>query len=141
MRTEDYEQKAIDFMEKTGTKIKFKSVKYDYHFFDDTKKRNIFKIVIKRNGKQMTIHFGQSYINTELGNPPAYYDILVCLTTEDPGTFDDFCDCFGYDRYEENTRKKECMQAIKTVCTLFLITRKRSKKHHDYNYLCLISNH
>lgn len=119
--TEDYEKQAIDFMEKTGTKIYFKGVKYDYHFFGDTKKRNIFKIVIKRNGKQMTIHFGQSYINTELGNPPAYYDILVCLTTEDPGTFDDFCDCFGYDRYEENTRKthKLCEREWQKVNNLF----------------------
>lgn len=121
MRTEDYEQKAIDFMEKTGTKIYFKSVKYDYHFFDDTKKRNIFKIVIKRNGKQMTIHFGQSYINTELGNPPAYYDILACLTKEDPGDLYDFCDCFGYDPYEENTIKthKLCKREWQKVNNLF----------------------
>ncbi len=121
MRTEDYEQKAIDFMKKTGTKIYFKSVKYDYHFYDDTKKRDIYKIVIKRNGKQMTIHFGQSYINTELGNPPAYYDILACLTKEDPGTFDDFCDCYGYDRDEKHTKKtyKLCEREWQKVNNLF----------------------
>lgn len=121
MRTEDYEQKAIDFMEKTGTKIYFKSVKYDYHFYDDTKKRDIYKIVIKRNRKQMTIRFGQSYINTELGNPPAYYDILACLTTEDPGTLYEFCSEFGYDPYEENTRKthKLCTREWQKVSNVF----------------------
>lgn len=121
MRTEDYEQKAIDFMEKTGTKIYFKGLKYDYHFFNDTKKRNIFKIVIKRNGKQMTIHFGQSYINTELGNPPAYRNMLACLTKEDPGTLYEFCSEFGYDPYEENTRKthKLCTREWQKVNNLF----------------------
>lgn len=28
----DYEKQAIDFMEKTGTKIKIEYEKYDYHF-------------------------------------------------------------------------------------------------------------
>ena len=121
MRTEDYEKQAIDFMEKTGTKIKFKSVKYDYHFFDDTKKRNIYKIVIKRNGKQMTIHFGQSYINTELGNPPVYHNMLACLTKEDPGDLYDFCDCFGYDWDDENAQKthKLCEREWQKVNNLF----------------------
>ena len=121
MRTEDYEQKAIDFMKKTGTKIYFKGLKYDYHFFNDTKKRNIYKIVIKRNGKQMTIHFGQSWFNTELGNPPAYYDILACLTKEDPGTLYEFCIEFGYDLYEENTRKthKLCTREWQKVSNVF----------------------
>lgn len=121
MRTEEYKKQAIDFMKKTHTKIQITYEKYDYHFYSDNKKRDIYKIVIKRNGKQMTIHFGQSYINTELGNPPAYYDILACLTTEDPGTFDDFCDCYGYDRYEKNTRKtyKLCEREWQKVNNVF----------------------
>lgn len=121
MNTEDYEKQAINFMEKTGTKIKFKDVKYDYHFPGDTKKRDIYKIVIKRNGKQMTIHFGQSWFNTELGNPPTYYDVLACLTKEDPGTLYEFCSEFGYDRYEENTRKtyKLCEREWQKVNNLF----------------------
>lgn len=63
----DYENQALAFMQKTGTKIKIEYEKYDYHFYGDDEKRNIYKIIIKRNGKQMTIHFGQSYINTDYG--------------------------------------------------------------------------
>ena len=120
METE-YEKQAEAFMKKTGTKIKFKDVKYDYHFPDDTKKRDIYKIVIKRNGKQMTIHFGQSWFNTELGNPPTYYDVLACLTKEDPSTLYEFCSEFGYDPYEENTRKthKLCTREWQKVNNLF----------------------
>lgn len=121
MNTEDYEKQAINFMEKTGTKIKFISVRYDYHFFGDDRKRDIYKIVIKRNKKQMTIHFGQSYINTALSYPPNYHEILASLTTEDPGTFGDFCDCYGYDRFEENSYKtyKLCIREWQKVSNLF----------------------
>lgn len=30
------------------------------------------------------------------GTPPTEYDILVCLTKYNPGTFENFCDEFGY---------------------------------------------
>lgn len=121
MNTEDYEKQAIDFMEKTGTKIKIEYEKYDYHFYGDVKMRDVYKVIIKRKGKQMTIHFGQSYINTELGNPPAYYDILACLTKEDPGTLYDFCGCFSYDWDDENIIKthKLCKREWQKVSNLF----------------------
>lgn len=120
MKTED-ERQAETFMKKTSTKIKILYEKYDYHFFRDDRRRNIYKIIIKRNDKQMTIHFGQSLINTDLGKPPTYYDVLACLTKEDPGTLYDFCDCYGYDPYEENTRKTHalCTREWKKVNNLF----------------------
>lgn len=121
MNTEDYEKQAIDFMEKTGTKIKIEYEKYDYHFYGDVKMRNIYKAVIKRKGKQMTVHFGQSLIKTASNTSPTYYDILSCLMPEDPGTLYDFCDCFGYDPYEENTIKtyKLCTREWQKVSNVF----------------------
>lgn len=104
MKTE-YERQAEAFMKKTGTKIKIEYEKYDYHFYGDDRRRDIYKVVIKRNGKQMTIHFGQSLMNTNLGKPPTYYDILACLATEDPGALYDFCDGFGYAWDDENAQK------------------------------------
>lgn len=120
MKTE-YERQAETFMKKTHTRIKVDYEKYDYHFYGDDRRRNIYKVIIKRNGKQMTIHFGQSLIKTDLGKAPTSYDILACLTTEDPGTLYDFCGCFGYDPYEENTRKthKLCTREWQKVNNLF----------------------
>ena len=40
--------------------------------------------------------FGQSVNGTEKHQKPTAYDILSCLTTYDVGTFNDFCDNFGY---------------------------------------------
>lgn len=40
------------------------------------------------NGKSDKIHYP-----TE----PTAYDVLSCLTKNDPGTFEDFCSEFGYD--------------------------------------------
>ena len=38
------------------------------------------------------------------GEEPSLYDVLACLTTYDPGTFEDFCSEFGYDT---DSRKAE----------------------------------
>ena len=38
------------------------------------------------------------------GEEPSLYDVLACLTTYDPGTFEDFCSDFGYDT---DSRKAE----------------------------------
>jgi hypothetical protein len=35
---------------------------------------------------------------------PSAYDVLTCITKNDPGTFEDFCGDFGYD---EDSRKAE----------------------------------
>lgn len=121
MNAEYYDKQASDFMKKTGTKIKIEYEKYDYHFYNDERRRNIYKVIIKRNGKQMTGHFGQSYIDTELGNPPTYYEILACLTQADPGNLYEFCACFGYAWDDENAQRvhKLCKREWQKVSNLF----------------------
>lgn len=121
MRTEDYEKQASDFMYKTGTKIKIEYEKYDYHFYSDDKKRDIYKVVIKRKGKQMTIHYGQSWIKTATHTPPTYYDILACLITEDPGDLYGSDGRFNYIWDDENTQKiyRLCKREWEKVNHLF----------------------
>lgn len=116
-----YERQAETFMKKTGTKIKIEYEKYDYHFYGDDERRNIYKVIIKRNGKQMTVHFGQSWIKTVSNTPPTYYDILACLTKDDPGDLYDFCECFGYAWDDENAQKthKLCEREWEKVNNLF----------------------
>lgn len=52
---------------------------------------------------------------------PNEYDILACLTKYDPGTFEDFCDEFGYD---EDSRSAEqiylaCIKEYKQLTRIF----------------------
>ena len=51
---------------------------------------------------------------------PNEYDILACLTKYDPGTFKNFCDCFGYDN-----------DSIRAQKTYFLV-------QDEYENLCRI---
>ena len=64
------------------------------------------------NGTSDTIHYPVA---------PTAYDVLACLTKNDPGTFEDFCSEFGYD---EDSRKAEkiynaVLDEWKNVCVLF----------------------
>ena len=57
----------------------------------------------------------------KIENPTAY-DVLTCLTKNDPGTFKDFCEEFGYDedsRNAERVYKAVCdeWQNVKTIWT------------------------
>ena len=64
------------------------------------------------NGTSDTIHYPIA---------PTAYDVLACLTKNDPGTFEDFCSEFGYD---EDSRKAEkiynaVLDEWRNVCALF----------------------
>ena len=53
--------------------------------------------------------------------PPTAYDILSCLQKYDVGTFEDFCEGFGYDadsRNAEKTYKAVCCE-YENLCRLF----------------------
>lgn len=109
MKTEisTYEKQALDFAKKHGVKMIVKHKKFGSHFAGEKDKRHIFRITLKRNGKQFSFDFGQSIA---AGNKePNLYDILACLTKYDVGSFEDFCGDFGYEFYtkgEENKIKK-----------------------------------
>jgi len=109
IETSQYEQQAIDFMIKTGTKIKMTYLKHDYHFQNDLHTRDIYRVTLSRNGQKMTIRFGQSL--KEVGQEPTEYDVLTCLTKNDPEHFEGFCSDFGYD-----TDSVKALTIYKAVC-------------------------
>ena len=93
---DDYEKQAIDFLNKTVTKLSFKRMTeprkdgfscggYDY------------KVTIKRNGKSWTFAFSDSKKNKEKNINPTAYDVLACLQKSEVGTFEDFCNDYDYD--------------------------------------------
>jgi hypothetical protein len=123
----DYQKQANDFMAKTGTKFNAELIGHDKYFDDDKYSRDIYKITLERNGKKYSFHFGQSVANSKgpeyekkLNNAqgfmeqvkikkqvkaPSAYDVLSCVTKNDPGTFDDFCSDFGYDTDSRTAEK------------------------------------
>ena len=70
-----------------------------FHFPDDKEKRNIYSFTFKNEytGKSYSGRFWDSIKNTEKRKKPTSYDILACLTSFDPGSFEDFCMDYGYD--------------------------------------------
>lgn len=93
---------AEQFLKDTGTKFEAEYLTHENYFDDDEQPRDIYKITLKRNGKRFSFKFGQSIANR--GEEPRAYDVLACLTKNDPGTFEDFCGEFGY---STDSRKAE----------------------------------
>jgi hypothetical protein len=98
----EYDQQAIDFLNKTGATIDVKFSHSGKHFDGDKEDRGIYKVTISRNKREYSFQFGQSIINS---GAPSFYDILSCLTKYDPGLFEDFCSEMGYDTDSKKAEK------------------------------------
>ena len=47
--------------------------------------------------RRITFQFWNSYNDAQAGELPSAYDVLACITKNDPGTFEQFCAEYGYD--------------------------------------------
>lgn len=130
--TSKYEAKAQKFLENTGTEFAAVFLYTGKHFEDDKEPRDIYGIEFKRKGRVWTFKFGQSIAHSrpemekfvkdldrrgyapyskevlaakKLAQPPSAYDVLSCITKLDPGTFEDFCQDFGYDTDSKRAEK------------------------------------
>lgn len=90
-----YNKGAYKIAEALGLSMRVKHHLFGRHFDGDTQNRHIFKVTLKKDGKQYTFKFGQSI--AEGSNEPTFYDVLACLTKYDPESFEDFCGNYGYD--------------------------------------------
>jgi hypothetical protein len=108
--TNTYEQEAEKFLKDTGTAFEAKFVYHGPYFDGDKEGRDVYEIVLTRGKrKPFRFKFGQSINNSVTPGhsgrkAPTAYDVLSCLTKNDPGTFADFCSEYGYD---EDSRKAE----------------------------------
>lgn len=62
--TNEYEQQAQSFLEKTGTTFKAEFIKNDKYFDDDKETRDIYQITLKRGERVYSFKFGQSVNNS-----------------------------------------------------------------------------
>jgi len=82
--------------------VRVKLIGYGQMDWDDGHSRHIYRVTIKRNGKQASIRFGQSLVNTEQGIEPDLYDILTVIGSEqsiyiNTSSFEEYCDELGFD--------------------------------------------
>lgn len=59
-----YEKQATDFLTKTGTDLSIVFKAHDKHFDDDTDKRDIYNVTLKRGGRKYSFVFGNSLNNS-----------------------------------------------------------------------------
>lgn len=107
----EYEQTAIDFLNKHGIKFSSKFIKYGRHFDDDKESRNIYRLTLSRDKNRISFRFGQSLAETENDTEPTAYALLTCLTKYEPGSFNDFCSEYGYD-----SDSRKAYKTYKEVC-------------------------
>jgi hypothetical protein len=97
------EKQALAFLEKTGCKMEINFKENRKYFPNDKEPRDVYEIKITRGREKWSFEFVNSIYNT--GIKPTSYDVLACLTKYEVGTFDDFCDKFGYDFDSEKSEK------------------------------------
>jgi hypothetical protein len=103
-----YEQQAIDFLNSTSTGFTSTYKTHDFYFYGDKETRDIYTIVLKNKLHRYRFNFGQSIANA--GEHPTPYSVLACLQKSDVGTFNNFCDEFGY-----NSDSRKAFKTYKAV--------------------------
>jgi len=108
----EYDAQAEDFLKDTNSKmtIRFLDRKTNPSWHDSYE-RNHYSVTLTTERGKMKIQFCDSYDNTINHKRPRPYDVLACLSKYDPGSFEDFCDEFGY----EYGRIKEAIDTYKAV--------------------------
>lgn len=180
----EYDKQAKDFLEKTESEIFMEYMGYDYYFYEDKNKRDIYEIELKRGNRGYKFTFGRSLANSGFfmttktpsvfnkqlliddnypyaivlkhkepnsinvkgtnlyikptvsgaglfyggskkwsitQKKPTEYDILTCLQGYEVGSFEDFCDDFGYDNDSINALKiyEKVADEFKNLCLLY----------------------
>lgn len=98
-----YNKGAYAIAEGIGLKMKVGNSEYRKYFSSDKDSRYVFKITLKKGGKQYTFNFGQSI--AEGSNEPTLYSVLACLTKYKVGSFEEFCSDYGYDTDSRTAEK------------------------------------
>lgn len=114
-RTEqNYTKEASDLLQQMGVKFSARFIQYGAHFNDDKESRDIFRVSFSRGRNRFSLRFGQSLKDSDGGGgtPPTAYDVICCLQRSDVGSFNDFCNEFGYD-FDSRKAEKTYFAVVK----------------------------
>lgn len=104
--------KALNIKMKIGQRV-YDSMPWD----KEGVQRYIFEITISRDNDRYTFNFGQSIANED--QEPTMYDILSCLTFEDPESLEDFCNNYGYDFEDGEDVYERVESEYQTLSSMF----------------------
>lgn len=93
----EYEKQAMDFCEKNVKSMEITMIGKDINErWDDGIYRMKYRFTIMTKKGKYSGYFWDSKYNTKNKIKPTRYDILAYVTKYNPGTFNEFCDKFGY---------------------------------------------
>lgn len=122
------EQQAVDFLKESGTKMRIVYVDTVQGFpFDDKDKypHHKYIVTLKRNKRQYSFPFYNSYAAYQAKTRPSKYDVLACLEKYDVGEMSDFVEEFGYKIVDRKSFLKvegiwrECREQYQNLRVLF----------------------
>lgn len=101
---DDYDKQAEEFLNKYDADIAFEYIG-KMHPAWGGRQVNTYRFTISRNGASYTGTFYDSIYNTLNRIEPTAYSLLSCLEKYDVGTYQDFCDEFGYSPYDSESEE------------------------------------
>lgn len=105
----EYINQAEQFMRENGIEMEIRFRKRAINpLWDDGYIRNSYNVTITSPHNEMRVVFWGS----ENATYPSCYDVLACLQKYDPESIQDFCDEFGYERYDEYGRENKTTRRI-----------------------------
>ena len=114
----DYIKQALDFLRKTKSTLELEYVRTDFPTWDKEQKHDIYKFTLKRGERKYRGEFTTSIVETKRGvrRNPSAYDLLAGMQKYEVGTFENFCDEFGYNDQPLSHYNKvmEIYDAVKT---------------------------
>lgn len=99
----DYKKQTEEFLSKFGIKFEYENISVEISRLDPKRRNYKYIASFIRPGKQVDFEFHGSIADWKTGKRILHaYDVLTCLTKDNPGMFSDFCSEYGY---EEDSRK------------------------------------
>lgn len=106
----EYEEQAREFLNRNGLRLTIGEgeivEKWD-------SKRFAYKCRLYNGRRSYGFTFYDSVWNFQHNEEPRAYDILACLNGYDVGTFEEFCDEYGYFPIEDSKNYKEAQETYK----------------------------
>ena len=106
----EYEEQAREFLNRNGLRLTIGEGEIVEKWGSN---RYAYKCRLYNGRKSYGFTFYDSVQNFQNNEEPRAYDILACLNGYDVGTFDEFCDEYGYFPIADRKRYKEAQETYK----------------------------
>lgn len=95
-----YTKQAESFAKKWNVSLEISGDEFKVNKnWGETIERHCYHCILKRGKKSYEFDFWASFAKPY--KEPDLYDVLACMTKQEPGSYEDFCSEFGYDSYED----------------------------------------